>query len=97
MPALASAMVNAAMAKLARNIAGRRDGMLPEKRLNFRTISSDQFKDASSSEVAHMLAEKFFLLLETFRSQIQFYSDGSPIIVSTTRHVPIKLPSANNK
>ncbi len=44
-----------------------------------------------------MLAEKFFLLLETLRSQIQSYPDGSPIVVSTTRQVPIKLPSGNNK
>lgn len=44
-----------------------------------------------------MLAEKFFLLLETVRSQNQFYPDGGPIIVSTTRHVPVKLPNANNK
>jgi hypothetical protein len=44
-----------------------------------------------------MLAEKFFLLLETLRSQNQSYPDGIPIIVSTTRHVPVKLPNANTK
>jgi hypothetical protein len=46
-------------------------------------------------KVAHMLAEKFFLLLETLRSQNQSYSDGSPIIVSATRHVPVRLPNAS--
>ncbi|SHL30548.1 hypothetical protein SAMN05444159_5570 [Bradyrhizobium lablabi] len=42
-----------------------------------------------------MLAEKFFLLLETIRSRS--HPDGSPIVVSTSRHVPIKLPSGNGK
>jgi len=42
-----------------------------------------------------MLAEKFMLLLETLRSHT--HSDGSPIVVSTTRHVPIKLPTGNRK
>jgi hypothetical protein len=37
-----------------------------------------------------MLAEKFFLVLETLKSNA--YSDGSPIVVSTAQHVPIKLP-----
>jgi hypothetical protein len=37
-----------------------------------------------------MLAEKFFLLLETIKSHI--YPDGSPRVVSTSRHVPVKLP-----
>jgi hypothetical protein len=36
-----------------------------------------------------MLAEKFFLDLETLKS---FASDGSPVVVSTARHIPIKLP-----
>jgi hypothetical protein len=38
-----------------------------------------------------MLAEKFFLLLETLRSHT--YPDGSPCVVSTSSHVPVKLPS----
>jgi len=75
----------------------RRGRRISPNALNFRTISSDQLKDAFSKKVAHMLAEKFFLLLETVRSQNQSYPDGSPIIVSTTRHVPVKLPNANNK
>ena len=36
-----------------------------------------------------MLAEKFFLLLETIKSHI--HPDGSPRVVSTSRHVPVKL------
>jgi hypothetical protein len=42
-----------------------------------------------------MLAEKFILLLETVISRS--YPDGSPRIVSTSRHVPIKLPSESGK
>ena len=39
-----------------------------------------------------MLAEKFFLLLETIRSNT--YADGAPRVVSTSRHVAINLPDA---
>jgi hypothetical protein len=39
-----------------------------------------------------MLAEKFFLLLETIRSNT--YPDGAPRVVSTARHIPITLPKA---
>ncbi len=42
-----------------------------------------------------MLAEKFILLLETVISRT--HPDGSPRIVSTSRHVPIKLPSESEK
>jgi hypothetical protein len=38
-----------------------------------------------------MLAEKFFLVLETIMSRP--CPNGSSIVVSTSRHVPIKLPS----
>jgi hypothetical protein len=46
-----------------------------------------------------MLAEKFFLVLETLRSQgyPEAYPDGGPIVVSATRHVPIKLPAKSGK
>jgi hypothetical protein len=37
-----------------------------------------------------MLAEKFFLLLETIKSHS--YPDGSPRVISTSRHIPVKLP-----
>jgi hypothetical protein len=39
-----------------------------------------------------MLAEKFFLLLETLKSRS--YPDGSFRVISTSRHVPIDLPNA---
>jgi hypothetical protein len=42
-----------------------------------------------------MLAEKFFLLLETLRSHS--YPDGSPRVLSTAPHVPVKLPINNRK
>lgn len=38
-----------------------------------------------------MLAEKFFLLLETLKSNT--YPDGSPRMVTTSPHVPVKLPN----
>jgi len=37
-----------------------------------------------------MMAEKFFLLLETIRSHV--YDDGAPRILSTSRFVAIQLP-----
>jgi hypothetical protein len=37
-----------------------------------------------------MLAEKFFLLLETLKGRS--YPDGSPRVVSTSPHIPVKLP-----
>jgi hypothetical protein len=43
-----------------------------------------------------MLAEKFILVLETVISRTT-YLDGSQRIVSTSRHVPIKLPSESGK
>jgi hypothetical protein len=38
-----------------------------------------------------MLAEKFFLIIETLRSRTT-HPDGSPRVVSTSPHVPVKLP-----
>ena len=43
-----------------------------------------------------MLAEKFFLLLEPL-IRGQTHSDGSPRIVSSSPHVPVKLPDASRK
>lgn len=37
-----------------------------------------------------MLAEKFFLLLETLKGR--GHPDGSPRVVSTSPHIPVKLP-----
>ena len=39
-----------------------------------------------------MLAEKFILYLETLLKSAD-YPDGSPRVVSTSPHVPVKLPS----
>jgi hypothetical protein len=39
-----------------------------------------------------MLAEKFFLLLETLKGRT--HPDGSPRVVSSSPHVPVKLSSA---
>jgi hypothetical protein len=36
-----------------------------------------------------MLAEKFFLLLEAIKRSS--YPDGSPRVISTSPHVPVKL------
>jgi hypothetical protein len=46
-----------------------------------------------------MLAEKFFLLLETIRSNTYTYTyaDGAPRVVSTSRHVAISLPGAKSE
>jgi hypothetical protein len=46
-------------------------------------------------EQTTMLAEKFFLLIETIRSNTR--PDGSPTVVSTSPHVPVKLPSGTRK
>jgi hypothetical protein len=37
-----------------------------------------------------MLAEKFFLLLETLEGRA--YPDGCPRVLSTSPHIPVKLP-----
>jgi hypothetical protein len=46
-------------------------------------------------ELTAMLAEKFILLIEALRSHA--HPDGSPVVVSTSPHVPVKLPSGNRK
>jgi hypothetical protein len=41
-----------------------------------------------------MLAEKFFLMLESLiKTQGQTHRDGSQRIVSTSPHVPVQLPA----
>jgi hypothetical protein len=42
-----------------------------------------------------MLAEKFMLVLETIKSRS--HPDESPRVVSTSPHVPVKLPIGNPK
>jgi hypothetical protein len=41
-----------------------------------------------------MLAEKFILYLEALIKSQRTHSDGSPKVISTSPHVPLKLPSA---
>jgi hypothetical protein len=38
-----------------------------------------------------MLAEKFFLYLEALLKS-QTHADGSPRVISASRHVPVQLP-----
>ena len=42
-----------------------------------------------------MLAEKFFLMMETLKSHTS--PDGTTRVASTSPHVPVKLPAASNK
>lgn len=47
-----------------------------------------------------MLAEKYMLVLEMLRSLAdrgQIYSDGSPKVVSSSQHIPIRLPGGSAK
>jgi hypothetical protein len=54
-----------------------------------------QWRSVGNRGVTPMLAEKFILLIEALRSRS--HPDGSPIVVSTSRHVPIKLPAGTGK
>ena len=46
-----------------------------------------------------MLAEKYILLLETLRRNLPDrspgYADGSPRVVSSSPHIPVKLPGVS--
>jgi hypothetical protein len=42
-----------------------------------------------------MLSEKFFLVLESLRRNGP--SDGSPRVVSSSPHVPVRLPEKSEK
>jgi hypothetical protein len=42
-----------------------------------------------------MLAEKFFLVLESLIRGDRTHPDGSPRIISTSPHIPVKLPNQN--
>lgn len=44
-----------------------------------------------------MLAEKFFLVLESLIRRDRVYPDGSPRTISSSPHVPVKLPSQSQK
>jgi hypothetical protein len=56
-------------------------------------VQSTQAIDHASTEDTPMLAEKFFLLLETLIKS-RTYPDGSPRVVSTSPHIPVELPRA---
>ena len=45
------------------------------------------------NEATPMLAEKFILLMETLKSHAS--PAGAPWVVSTSPHVPVKLPAAS--
>ncbi|OCK58840.1 hypothetical protein LMTR3_32295 [Bradyrhizobium sp. LMTR 3] len=59
--------------------------------MNLQQSDSTNNGDKFASEVIAMLAEKFFLVLETLKSHA---SDdrSSPVVTSTAPHIPIKLP-----
>ncbi len=44
-----------------------------------------------------MLAEKFFLMLESLIKTRTKLSDGAPKVVSSSPHVPVRLPIRNAK
>jgi hypothetical protein len=45
-----------------------------------------------------MLAEKFFLMLESLIKTLgQTNADGAPRVVSTSPHVPVQLPARSGK
>jgi hypothetical protein len=50
---------------------------------------------APNDEGTLMLAEKFILLMEVLKSHAA--PGGAPRVVSTSPHVPVKLPAAGNK
>jgi len=69
--------------------------------IELHRFGRDESKEAITSGGRAMLAEKFILLLESMiRGQTyssETHSDGSPRIVSSSRHVPVKLPNESGK
>jgi hypothetical protein len=62
--------------------------------IEFLQRRQDESKGALN-EATPMLAEKFFLMLETLKSHTS--PDGTTRVVSNSPHVPVKLPAASNK
>jgi hypothetical protein len=64
--------------------------------LNFQQLDSTNDGEKFASEVTAMLAEKFFLVLETIRSHASDdkSSDGrpSPVVTTPVPQIPIKPP-----
>jgi hypothetical protein len=63
--------------------------------IEFPHRRQDESKRALNNEATPMLAEKFILLLETLKSHAS--PGGGTRVVSTSPHVPVKLPAASNK
>jgi hypothetical protein len=65
--------------------------------LNLTAAISDVPPRSGCRGVTPMLAEKFILLLETLRSGLpdrsQTYADGGPRVISTSPHIPVRLPA----
>ena len=59
-----------------------------------RFVSSASQAEHLPSEATPMLAEKFILLLEALAKSSGNYPDGSTRVVSTSAHVPVRLPGA---
>jgi len=63
----------------------------PDRSIGGRNCSAPK----QINEATPMLAEKFILLMETLKSHAS--PAGAPWVVSTSPHVPVKLPAASNK
>jgi hypothetical protein len=61
--------------------------------IEFPAAFRDESKGNQRQRGRAMLAEKFFLILESL-IRTQTYSDGSPRVISTSPHVPVKLPGS---
>jgi hypothetical protein len=98
------------LTQLQGNQEGRRSGSQRLQRSNARLAqrmpqsrASDRISrglpktnsERHSNAEATMLSEKFFLVLETLRSHN--HPDGSQRVVSSSRHVPVKLPEKSGK
>jgi hypothetical protein len=73
----------------------RRNAKAPYRRLEAIDEQAALRQPDGLREYTLMLAEKFFLFLETLKSHAQ--PDGSTRVVSTSPHVPVKLPAGNGK
>ena len=59
--------------------------------MDWKTVKRlNALRDLTKPTATPMLAEKFILLIETLKSH-----DGAPRIVSSSPHVPVKLPAAS--
>lgn len=68
-------------------------GPIHTELIEFRVRRLDRFLEASPIKATSMLAEKFFLVLESLIRGDRTHADGSPRIISTSPHVPLRLPA----